>query len=328
MKRRFLRFFAASILLLVLALPGAANPLRGRVVGFLDAEKPESSVQMRLETIIILEYPEEKGLVDSLEIEISVPPEIRRYRDSFAFYIYKDLRPSPSADRNSYSGKDILFAVVPSTSKFFISIPLVETASASAGFNTVAADEIVPGKDFPLALTVLPVMKGIPADLYDKDFSIRIKPVFADAGLVNVSVTAEEEGSVFEDPSIIIDGEPVDLPAADIRLDPGIHTLAVSAEGYETFESSFAVQKGTVQTVSAVLKTAQPKVYFEGPDASEVFLDGKPIDYVPGKPVFTDPGDHIVLFQIGEYSLSKKFSVQGGKSYKISLFFDILVKED
>ena len=99
-------------------------------------------------------------------------------------------------------------------------------------------------------------------------------------------------------------------------------------EGYDPYESSFAVQKGSVQTVSAVLRAARPKVYFEGPDSSLVFLDGKRIDYAPGKPVYTEPGDHIVVFQIGDYSLSKNFSIQSGKSYKISLFFDILLKEN
>jgi hypothetical protein len=192
----------------------------------------------------------------------------------------------------------------------------------------VVIDEVVAPGDFPLALTVLPVMKGIPTTLYDSDFAVRVKPIFAEEGLVTVAVSAEDEDAVLEDPEITIDNSPVEIAGAAIRLDPGIHTLEVSADGYEPFESSFAVQKGSVQTVSAVLKPAQPKVYFEGPEASEVFLDGKRIDYAPGKPIFTDPGEHIVLFQIGDYSLSKKFAVRGGKSYKISLFFDILVKEN
>ena len=192
----------------------------------------------------------------------------------------------------------------------------------------MVTDELVTSADFPLVLTVLPVMKGIPTDLYTSDFAVRAKPVFANAGLVSISITAENGEALFEDPEITINDSLVEFPADGLRLEPGIHALEVSAKGYEPFESSFAVQKGSVQTVSAVLRTARPKVYFEGPDASLVFLDGKRIDYAPGKPVFMEPGEHIVVFQIGDYSLSKKFSIQGGKSYKISLFFDILLKEN
>ncbi len=328
MNRRIVRLLAVSLFLSALVLPAAANPLRGRIAGFLDAENTESNVRMRLETLCILDFPEENRLIDSLELEISIPPEIRRYRDSFAFYLYKDLTPPPTAERSSYSGKEILFEVVPSTSKFFISIPLAEAASLSEGFNTVVADELVTPSDFPLALTVLPVMKGIPADLYTSDFGIRAKTIFADTGLVSISITAENDETINEDPNISIDDSPYDFPAEEIRLEPGIHSLVVTVEGYDPYESSFAVQKGSVQTVSAVLRAARPKVYFEGPDSSLVFLDGKRIDYAPGKPVYTEPGDHIVVFQIGDYSLSKNFSIQSGKSYKISLFFDILLKEN
>lgn len=328
MKRRIVRFLASAILLTVFAFPAAANPLRGRITGFLESKSGESSAQMQLETLCIVEYPGVNMLIDSLELEISVPPEIRRYRDGFAFYLYKDLSPSPSTERNSYSGKDIMFAIVPGTSKFFISVPLTEASSPAEGFNTVVLDEIVSPHDFPLALTVLPVMKGIPSELYSSEFEIGVKPVFAEAGLVTVSVISENKDMAVDRANIAIDDGFVEMPAVDLRLAPGIHTLEVTADGFEPFESSFAVQKGSVQTVSAVLKASQPKVYFEGPEASDVYLDGKRINFAPGKPVFADPGDHIVLFQIGDYSLSKKFSIQRGKSYKISLFFDILVKED
>jgi len=39
-------------------------------------------------------------------------------------------------------------------------------------------------------------------------------------------------------------------------------------------------------------------------------------------------GQHTVIIREGDYSLTKKFSVERGKSYKVSLFLDILVQEN
>jgi hypothetical protein len=71
-----------------------------------------------------------------------------------------------------------------------------------------------------------------------------------------------------------------------------------------------------------------PKIVFEAPDTAEIFLDGQKLDGLPKKPMSVTEGEHTVIMRVGNYSLTKKFSVERGRSYKISLFLDISVQEN
>jgi hypothetical protein len=66
----------------------------------------------------------------------------------------------------------------------------------------------------------------------------------------------------------------------------------------------------------------------DAPLGAELFLDGEKIADGISFPIPISEGNHLVRAKIGDHSISKKFAVQKGKHYHLSIIFDIIVNED
>ena len=128
--------------------------------------------------------------------------------------------------------------------------------------------------------------------------------------------------------SLTIDGQQVIPDSAGFELSAGIHTLSITSNHYEEVNKTFGIGKGQTTMVEIALKRLVPTLIFEAPDTAQIFLDGQKLDPVPTKPLPVTEGSHTVIIRVGNYSLTKKFAVERGRSYKVSLFLDILVQEN
>ena len=63
------------------------------------------------------------------------------------------------------------------------------------------------------------------------------------------------------------------------------------------------------------------------PESATIYLDGQ--RYIPSvhKAIEVVAGEHVVLIQLGDYAISRRFTVENGKGYTISLLLDIIVEE-
>ncbi len=91
---------------------------------------------------------------------------------------------------------------------------------------------------------------------------------------------------------------------------------------------SFVISRGNTTKLDITMEQLLPTVIFEAPEGSEIILDGEKIDLLASKVLKIKPGDHVVRMKLGDYSLSKKFTIDAEKKYKISLFLDILIQEN
>ena len=77
--------------------------------------------------------------------EVVISEALRRYADSFAVAVYSDLSPAPASGERVYSGRRVLFQVLPLATRVFVRIPIVprRRAPAEAGPEPVLAAETV-----------------------------------------------------------------------------------------------------------------------------------------------------------------------------------------
>ncbi|TFG64690.1 MAG: hypothetical protein E4H36_02250 [Spirochaetales bacterium] len=179
-------------------------------------------------------------------------------------------------------------------------------------------------EEFPLLLTVLPLMKGVPSKAAAESIRIRVFPVVADLGVLFLSLTYQENTKAS---AVLLNGKEISLTAAPILLPSGIHQLSVvMPEGYRK-DINLVMEKGKKTQLQVYVENPLAQVFINLPSAGNFFLDGEKMDVVPAKSLNLTPGRHTVTMKIGDYSISKNFSVSSGKTYTISLIMDMDIKE-
>ncbi len=264
-------------------------------------------------------------LVKGLEIEIRIPAEAESFMDGLACLVYGSLQTDPSKEIHYYRGTQMGYASLPVRGRLYIRIPIGGGTSSQASPGTVVFDGLENTDSFPLLITILPFMKGIPDDLYNISFPVKVYPLLKDLGLLELDIR-DPEGNLSEAPRIFIDDTSIDYPVEPSTLVSGLHTLRLEASGYLPVERTFSIEKGGITRVSLVLEKDVPMALFEAPEGSLVFLDGKQLQPPFNNTLEISTGEHTVLYAIGDYTISRKFFAEPGRTYKIALFLDILIE--
>ena len=99
-------------------------------------------------------------------------------------------------------------------------------------------------------------------------------------------------------------------------------------KGYKKQVISFGISKGERTVLNLEMEKAVSFLVVEAPGNTGVFYDGEKLPFPAQNRFEVQEGEHILLFRLGDYKLSKKIEVAPGKTYKISLLLDILMQED
>ncbi len=299
--------------------------IRGSAIHLVEAGiHPSNTVSFRLNELVAISMTD-SPFIEGLELNMTLPAAFTRYRDSFAITVYSAITPEVSSSNKSYRGKKIFFGVLPSTRKLYIDIPVKKLFPRQKSLDTYILKRKIPQKQFPLILKIEPVMKGIPSSLLFEHFKVKISSIIIQKGTVTLHI---KTGKSPKEYTVTIDNKPFDPQTPNTLLAPGIHQLKINSDLYEEYTSNFAVKPGQNTTINITLQPYHPTVQFDFPEGSVLYLDGKKITVSPDKKQSIAPGDHVVRITIGDYTLSKKFTVLKEKNYKISLFLDIFVKEN
>lgn len=264
-------------------------------------------------------------LIDGIEIEVRIPREAEQYMDGFACIVYASVQPEISEAVRFYRGTQVGYSSLPSRGRLYIRLPLKKSSDTRPAPGTVLFDPLEDSSAFPLVITLLPYMKGIPDQVYDLSFPIKVFPMLKNLGLVELAIT-DDDGAIPENLRMFIDDDAVSTAGQAFTLTPGLHTLRAEAPGHKPVEQTISVEKGSLSKISLIMEKDTPVVFFEAPRGSKIFLDGEQV-----QPPFNDTyelseGEHTVLYTIGDYTISRKFFAEAGGSYKIELFLDILIE--
>ncbi len=314
------------------ALTAYSENIRGPVVRIIDEATLSSSETLSEFDISVEDLfavtPDFSNLPDRISIEIRSSETIKRFRDSFSLYLYTDVSPDPSAENSSYTGKYTESKVIPDRTRFFIDLVLNRNA---ASYNSLKGTEIIRLDSLkssrPLIFTILPVMKGVPDYLFSEKFKIKIKSYWPEMGSLNISVFSENDtaGREIDSFSLLIDGKAYEA-AENISLTSGIHSVSVSKKGFIDHVENISVVTNETRDMKVILRKNNPVVTVYSPDESVLYIDGEVS--IKKKIIDLEPGEHSVVFKLGDYSLSRNILLEEGKNYIINLLLDIEVKEE
>ena len=306
--------------LFTIIISSFSENIRGEVKNIIEIETEKVLIDFSLFDLTAVNI-KQSPFIEGLELTLSIPDILTKYRDSFMLNIYYKLNTSPKESLKSYRGSLLLTEIVPVTKKFFISIPM----------NPLSNTDVIPGSvvtkfvnatDFPLLFSISPVMKGIPDTVLSSIIELEVLPVLSNKGILNLSIS----GSV--NPfTILLDGKQFQYKNEYI-LEEGIHQINIKSEYFKEISQSFVISRGIRTKLNLLLEQLVPTVIFEAPEGAEIILDGEKITFSTDKTLKITPGEHVVRMELGDYSLSKKFTIKAEKNYKISLFLDILIQEN
>lgn len=324
------KVLSIAVISLLFSFEAEADNIRGRMIETTEVGSGSAAsgvFAMKLEDTWGITFADDRDLLRGVEILIDLPDEARAFPGTYAVFVYGGVRPVPEKDKLSYTGNLLFFKAILGGRKLFVQIPL----GSSAGFAPVADTFIAPkplqASSLPLVFTFLPVMKGLPAGAAAAVFKVQVRPIFKNLGKMLFRLSDGAAPIPLEKGNLTINEKSQPLAPEGIIVEPGIYRVKIEVEGFGPFLSTVGIDRGKVSLVMGTFRKNDTLIKINAPAGSRVFLDGNSIE-IEKKEINLDPGEHILTFKVGDYQLSKKFKLEEGKSYTISLFLDILINED
>ncbi|MFP3958689.1 MAG: hypothetical protein ACLFUX_00825 [Spirochaetaceae bacterium] len=322
---------------MVASLGFGQNQVHGTVESLLVVQPSDTdglSAHLRPEDLAALSIDQEMDFLRGIQLEIRLPEAIRENRGEFGVYLYDGVAPSPREGRQAqYGGRRILFHPLPSASRLFVTIPVHQNHGLRETADAVLLDEVIRPERFPVLVTFMPVMKGVSSEAMQTTLRITAKPLVFDVGAVRLRLydpdgtDVLDTAGVLDELTLLLDDEEIEYGDEPIVVPPGLHRLVLESPRFENERVTFGVERGSVAEVEIELTEPQSEISFEAPEGAALFIDGEEVDY-RNEEVSLSEGDHTVMFRIGDYSVSRSFTVDPKKSYKISLKLDILIDKD
>ena len=317
------------LVLLFIAVSGAWLPLhaeniRGDVAGVLDEHN--DSVSFYPENIVIIHPDDIPDLQEGMELLIQIPQALRQFQNSFALLIYRELSPAPEVNQRSYTGSRAYMRLLPMRESTYIRIPFIDEHDISGGAFTDVLPVTISADQFPLILTVAPIVKGIPDSAFKEEMTIKTLPLWKNQGVLTLNIE-NPSGNSDEVIAATVDGESLILGQA-VSLSAGMHRISVTSTHAPTVIKTIAIEPGEEITLDITLNYRPPRLTINVPTGTSLFLDGQAVEGEGATWVIeTEPGTHVVAFTLGDVRIDRSFVVRPGGHVKIDLQIDISVLE-
>ena len=301
---------------------------------------------------LYIKYPKDKTFLEGFEIEIKIPKNIAMYRDSVIYSFFENVSPDPKPSVIDYRGEKVFTDIIPPR----LSINLQSFFDNSKNVKNSPYSTLLPFKlnanQESIVLRFQLAMKGVPESFFTSEFTVTDKPILKDEGILNLSliipeepllqvktntenldiIEQEENNSIKETTpdkqniNVYIDDVLINDISNPIFLKTGIHHLSVISENYRNEIRTIVINQGKKESLEIQLKSITPEVYILAPENAKVFLDDIELENT-SESIHITPGEHSVKYIIGDYELIKRINIQNGKTYEISLSFDIKIEE-
>ncbi len=313
--------------------PAAADSIRGIVAAevLLPAESGvQRTADIGLEEIAVV-YPQGNlQFLQGIEVQLLLTNTLKKYFDSFAVAVYKAVSPKPQAGVRSYQGERILLQYLPYQNRIWLHVPVVGASlAAPLTTGTFQAEKPVALGEFPLLIRMIPLAKGIPEAAAESRFHLMVKPLLSGWGLFELKIIPPEAHREAPRPfEVTIDGRPVNEVGKVREMEAGIHQLRIRSSAYREVDAAFTIEPGRRSTMEIQLEEPGSSIGFDLPPEAEVYLDGTKVRIQPKQRLPLKEGEHTIRIKVNGYNMSKKFVVEGGNCYEISLIFDIIILEN
>ncbi len=315
---------------LLLSSLGSLFALDGFRVGALvpvsiSAQTPEAqTVELGFADAVAVTLPKNPLFIRGIEIEIKSPAMSASARMGMGYALYRKVAPTPSAQTIDYEGDQIILQTFPSKLNFVLQIPIQKNSGLKSGPYASVVNYVHDASGGPLVFRLLPVMKGLPDNIESVKFTVKVKPILAEEGGMRLKFSWPETG---EKPvSVRLDDQALANPEALTILQPGEHHLSIVSDDYRNEVRVFTVERARVAEITVAMKDTTPRLTLVAPANAVIELDGLPVETLR-EGIAIAPGEHSVLFKIGDYEVTRAVEVEKGKDYTISMVIDVNVAE-
>lgn len=313
-----------SLLAFLVAAPVFAQGFRTIIVGSvtLNPVEPEGvAVSIRYNEAVAVAYPVDTPFIQGIEFELRIPRAMQGAESSVAWSIFSRVTPTPSTERLDYSADLVATQPLPSRVSLDLIVPTMERHTIKNGPFASLIPVIVAPERFPLVYKLTPIGKGTTTAMENAEFKLTIRPVLAEEGGIKVTVNVPDAA---ERPiSVFIDDKRIDDPRSLIFARKGPHVVRVSADGYREEVITVAVEAGKIAPVSVNLTPNAPLLVFQAPAGTFISIDGQVVHPNEMGGLAVEPGEHVLLFRIGDYSMNRKFMALRGKTYQVVLSVEL-----
>lgn len=323
----------SGLLILALALHGTltAETLRGpRVELLVDAGSGAQTVILGVESLLVISLGDDARFIAALELELVSPAPVGDLAGAVHLTM---LAPINETDRSGIAeavGDVLIGQPLVRSGRTFYQIRVSNQAPSAGSAAITQPNRIVAADQFPLALSVVPRMKGLSPALRDADFEVTVRPVLLNIGSLRVTYQLEDGTSISDTlraPGFTLAINGADVTVADeYLLPPGLHRVVLSSRQYIDHHVTVGVEQGRETRLTIPLQAALARVAYTAPRDAQVYLNGAPLDGARGD--FTvPPGEHTIVVLVGDYSITRRFRVDEGRRYSMSVLIDIAVEE-
>ncbi len=328
-------FCLFTIFFSIAVLPLAAfNVFDGRVIEYLeipDSVFPEDESILRVGQLLLIKgLPHQSELAEGLEIRIQPPAESAGGASAFAVYVFSGVQErdgSPVSNTveigevGSFQGQRILMEILPPRGTFSIRIPGRNEHTIRGGIDS-RVTHAVSQENNVVAITIQPIMKGLPRDVLNAPFSITALPLLTSRGGLHISVLSHNGEVLTADEmqdrnlSLELDRFGTMEPNETIYIQPGIYQILVKHGDILYASAQAGVEQGSVEHARITLPRPESQITFELPNEVIVFIDGQAIEE---DRITLPPGEYTIQLRLGSYQQEHKISVQAGRQYTVGL---------
>lgn len=322
------------LLFLFLRIHLEAENLRVLIAGSADIYPDQiegTAVSLKYVDCALLNLKGDLRFYRGIQLDLSAPAAFLAYRGYLALAVYNNLVPIPGqtippAGVADLSANQLDFEVLPNKILNTWQIPLrAAHGLRNSPYVTILTDT-VDMQTFPILFRLMPVIKGISEEMENMVFTLNIRPILSDEGVIKLNFKYPEQMQG-KPVTVFLDDVLIENPGDEQLLKEGEHHLVILSEDYRNQSRRFMVERAKILDLLVELEDPTPLLVFEYPEAVRIFIDNQPVNN-PHLPYPVDPGPHEVRFQMSNYSITRPITVQKGKTYKIALSVDVNISEN
>lgn len=309
------------------------GPVTHRLELDLAAGAP-STIELGLEEIALIQPIGDSRFLNGIEVEVAIPADAREFPGSLALLVLRNTSESEATNTaRRLEGDRVILQPFPSGSRFFTALPTSVEHEFRSSATLEVAQSITSFDHMPFAVSIQPVMKGISRRAAAARVRLTIRPVTRNEGGLALEFqdfdgnTIEYDDERLSASEVRLDGEQLDLSAFPVVRTPGLHRISFRGEMWKDQSFTVGIERGSITTASIRLEPALAKLFLSAPEGTEVFINGRDLSGI-NDVIDLLPGEHTVLFRIGDHTVTRRIRVEPSREYRVSLSLDILINED
>ncbi|MDA3956530.1 hypothetical protein [Oceanispirochaeta sp.] len=302
-----------------------AENIRGPVSGTLSLGG-NTRINTRIENLCGIDLKNISPLIQGLKLTVLADDEMVIYRNSFALYLYKNLEGDFSEEKSSYNGTQAFMHFLTFSDSLNVLIPLDKNHTLSPDRLSYLLSDTDSRENFPMVLTILPITKGIPDSVYNKDITIEMTPVFFNKGSLDLHVLNDRGEELQDGIRISIDNKSYDWPGGPYILGAGLHNLDIRTDEGNEDSLSFTLKAGQTLSLDHVLQYQLPLLTIETIAGLSVYLDERLLTPPElDESIEIQPGSHSIRFELGNFRISRDFNAEMEQKMTITMVPEILM---